>query len=504
MDSENPEIPEQDREEAPPEVESAPEGDSAEAESREEEERSVPETGSLSLSVSLDRMKVVLDCPVPPDDADSLILDITEELRVMGIGGRWLDEAYDARLRDLIENCDYPIEGEMLIEGQRPSEPAHGYVEWAKDFFSNTFVIDPETGAIDYRKRANQVSVSQGQLLATIHPPKAGEPGLNVYGNRIDPNTGRWPPLKAGNNVNWDHESHTLKAARTGRIRMRLDTVMVDEVFVVEGNVDLETGDIDHPGTVIVKGDIEAGAEVRAKGDIEVYGVIEQAAVTAGGSLTVRGGINGRGKGPVRAKGAVHAMFINEAVVEADSDILVHTEILNSRVKTTGSIVMAHGRLVGGKAMARNAIILGQLGSEALAPTEAQAGVDFHIIDGMETRHQEIEAASESLKQVKKEINHIYNRHSTITETLQEQINQLRKRERSLTSEIDKKHSQATTLHRKALGITRIRIEVLQMIYPETRISTYLDRMKVKEAFPGPCYVLREHDELKIMGGQPR
>ena len=113
-----------------------------------------------------------------------------------------------------------------------------------------------------------------------------------MFGKLIPPAAPEPAVVRAGAGVRAEPRGDLtcFYAARAGRFRWEDDTIHVDDVYVVQGNVGLATGHVNHPGTVIVHGDVQAGAQLLAGGDVEIKGAIECANVQTGGNLVVEGG----------------------------------------------------------------------------------------------------------------------------------------------------------------------------------------------------------------------
>ncbi|MCH7865430.1 MAG: DUF342 domain-containing protein, partial [Proteobacteria bacterium] len=213
---------------------------------------------------------------------------------------------------------------------------------------------------IRFRSRLGDgASVEEGQHLATVSPPISGKEGKDVFGNRVKVRRAQKARIRTGKNVRkegeWDYYADCA-----GRIRWEGHALHVDNVYTIPGDVDLKTGDVTHPGAVIVQKDVGEGAEIVADGDVEVYGIVEKATIKCGGSLTVRGGIVGGENCTIKVGGSLQALYIMDAHVEAVGDVEVEKEILQSVLTTDGNVLIPRGRIVGGRIAARSEVLVGQ------------------------------------------------------------------------------------------------------------------------------------------------
>ena len=135
------------------------------------------------LRLAKDKMSIHLDCRVHEDNLDLLVEEVQKELIGLGVQEPPdLNELKETLKRTAAEGDDPNLKDFVLIQGYPPTPPVDSKIEWAGDFFNTGFVVNPVTGAIDYRRRAAQLSVAEGQMLAQVIPPKEGTPGRNALG----------------------------------------------------------------------------------------------------------------------------------------------------------------------------------------------------------------------------------------------------------------------------------------------------------------------------------
>ncbi len=365
----------------------------------------------FNLRVSPDRMVVLLDCDTSSVDLRELGEAIRERMLSMGIA-----EPPDVtRLLQLLTAAagkDPRIEELGLAEGLKPVQPVDGRIVWLRDFFNPGFVVDEETGKIDYKQRAAMSSVLEGDLLARAIPPTEGNEGLDVLGKPIRIAKPRRPRIRAGKNVRHDKEESTYYAAASGRVRWVKEVLSVDNVYEVPGNVGPATGHIRHPAAVLVRGYVQEGYNIESIGDIEVRGLVEAAQLQTSGNLMVRGGIIGAGGQRIVVSGDIHARFIVDADILAGGDVYVEREIIRSHVVSRGSISIPNGRVVGGEIRALRGVVAGQVGSVANVPTTIIAGEHDSLDETALTDSMEIELLE---KRLAKE----FERHGPVVEEME-------------------------------------------------------------------------------------
>lgn len=330
-----------------------------------------------NLRVTEDKMSVILDCDLSIGELEMLVVDIGKELETLGIKVPSEQNKIKEQLNQAAKENPHLVDF-VLVKGEPPVPPQHGWVDWDGDFFNTGFVADKETGKVNYREKAARESVTKGTLLGRQVPVKEGKDGLDVFGKPIpteEPIT-YYPGV--GGNVRLDTNNNTYYAEKDGRVRLINDILYVDEVYIIEEDVNIETGNISHTGVVIVNRDVLGGAKIEAVGNIEVHGIIENAEIRAKGNLTAHGGIRQAEGHKVVVEGGINAKYIDGGDIEAKGDIVVEKEIINSTLKTLGAVMIPKGRIMGGETVALRGIFVGRSGSK-FTDTVLVAGEDFSI-----------------------------------------------------------------------------------------------------------------------------
>ncbi len=467
---------------------------------------------SFSVEVRRDRLAVLLTCRVPAGDLGDLEWHIRRELVKLGVVNCWKEEDLGAWLRSQVQ--DNPqLEKVVLVEGTRPVQPVDGRIEWAKDYFSKGFLVDAQTGAIDYRKHVAQRSVKKGELLARIIPPKPGVDGRDVFGRRISTRRPGLPRIRAQRNIRVDEEEDAYYADAEGRIhwvRKNLATdnaggfLSVDVVFVIPGSVNLETGDITHPGAVVVEHDVEEGATVEAGGDLEIKGVVEPSHLKVGGNLSVRGGIAGSADYKMVIDGTIRAKFILDACIDAAGDIIVESEIRHAHIRTRGAVTMPNGRIIGGSVLALGGITVEEAGSYNV-PTELITCEDYRLNDELAEKHREQEELEEALERIQLTLKPLIPRLKLLSPEKKKALAGLLEKAKELEVGIQGLGEEMEAL--KSLSRTRSKKEIRmsKCVYPETTLGIQGERFIVRHEFPGPAVAILSEGLVKLQqfAGRP-
>jgi len=420
---------------------------------------------AVSVTVSDDRMTVRAHGESSEGPVDAVIAVICEQTRELGTTLSVDDVALHRKVSDALSAEDDAWDV-VVLQGTPPKPPVDERLDWKRDFFATGFKVDPVTGRIDYRERAACQSVETGEVLVEIIPGEPGEPGLDVFGKTVPPQTPKKAALRSATHVAFDETAGRFTAARPGRVRLSANTLYVDDTLEINGSVGLETGNIKTHAHLIVHQDIEDLAVVKTEGGIEVANVIGAATVTSGGDLIAARGIAGAGKSSISVDGVVQAGYISNADIRARAGVTVLKEILQSDVRTCGDVTVEEGRIVGGKIVALGDIVIGEVGSGVGVPTLLIAGEDYTLATFLAEREAESEKLRATCDGIRAKIDPLIKRMRTLTATqrktlteLASQIKKMESRLRDITEEI--KERTASGKHRPGASI-----RILRRVHP--------------------------------------
>ncbi|MBN1592153.1 MAG: DUF342 domain-containing protein [Candidatus Coatesbacteria bacterium] len=149
----------------------------------------------------------------------------------------------------------------------------------------------------------------------------------------------------------------------------------MDAPLLIDGDVDIRTGDIEGAGDIVVKGDVRSGLTVKAKGSVKVQGVVETSTIAAGGHVEVGCGIAGRGKGKIQAGGKISIGYANQATLESKAGIVIRSYAMNSTLLTDEDVLIAgEGVLVGGILMAGGSVFASRVGHKGADVRDTSKG----------------------------------------------------------------------------------------------------------------------------------
>ncbi len=442
-------------------------------------------TPGFDLRLSDDYMVLLLSCTLPPRNPELVVARVRSEMVDLGFEDeRHIQDAV-TRLEKAMPHGPQ-LEDVVLLEGLPPTAPVDESITWGGNFHAKGFTIDPATGRADYRRKIADVSVTKDQLLAEIIPGSEGENGHDVFGRIVPPRAPRPARIREGKNVRFEAGSSQFFATESGRIRYVAGTLSVDDIFHIKGDAGLRTGNIDHPGALVVGRDIQTDSEVRATGDIDVGENIEDAVVESGGNITVAGGISCKEKCSIRVAGNLHARFIRNAHIDAGGDIYVDSEINQCVIRTRGAVIVTNGRIVGGNIIALRGVETGSLGSEACIPGEVTVAKDYTMEGTVVKKRAELESARELVMKLRQSVAPLRAKRDSLPPRLQAQLLQLNEELKKREAVFKKVEKELNTIFQATRQAAVPHVYVHGTVFPDNLIQIGAQVKKIKDRVQGP------------------
>ncbi len=281
----------------------------------------------------------------------------------------------EKRLRELLTS-NSKVYKETIARGVMPINGEDGYIKYYFDIEKEIKPKILEDGTVDYKELDAINTVTAGEVLAELIPPREGKDGIKVTGDIIPYKKGKSPLLKYGKNVRLLNNDKTLVAEKDGLVALKGDKVIVLDVLRVD-NVDNTIGNIRFDGSVMVRENVLSGFKVIANGDVQVNGVVEGGYIENTGDVIIKQGIQGYNRLTVQTKGNLSTKFIENSVIKADKDITAES-IMHSQVscKQNLTLVGKKGLIVGGICRAGKEIKAKTVGSLMSTNTILEVGID--------------------------------------------------------------------------------------------------------------------------------
>ena len=218
--------------------------------------------------------------------------------------------------------------------------------------------------------------VHQGEVVARRIPEKEGIPGTTVTGTEIPFSTESVSQLQPGNHTRLVDDE--VVAEIGGQLQIRENAFHIEDHLEITGTVGFETGSIEFPGDVVLRGEVKDGFHIWAGRSITSTVTVDVSEVYCRGDFSSTGGIIGRGKALLRCGGKVQARFASTCFVESKSSVFLNSYVYQSQIGCQDRLATGKtGRIVGGVATTVNGVRAHALGNQALVPTLVRTGVDF-------------------------------------------------------------------------------------------------------------------------------
>ena len=286
-------------------------------------------------------------------------------------------------------------------------------------------------------ERSRIMAATKGQPIARLVWGDRGSDDGNASAGPTAEAGGATAASALGANVELMDDGVTIRAVAAGMVRLQEGRIWIDSALHIPGHVDFTTGNIEFSGDVLIHGNVVDLFKVISGGSISVAGVIEAAEVQAAGGLIASGGIAARDKGRCQAGHDLIARYITNATVEAGNDVVVQTEVANSRVICGGKLTIEQGTLLAGHITANGGVGCQTLGSPGQVPTIVEVGIDEGLRRLCSARLPEIEAQFRKVQQVKQAVEPFMRNQKTLTAEQRETATELLYNASELQSQAD-------------------------------------------------------------------
>ena len=385
-------------------------------------------------------------------------------------------------------------------------EPVPGQDAAITFHFNRDRALTPElleSGDVDHKNLNAVESATAGQLIVSKTPPSEGEPGEDVRGRPLEARHGRDMRIGQGRNTVLDEDGAALYAECDGHVYVSGGMVHVEDMYVVDGDVDYATGNIDFTGLVLVRGFVREGFQVNTNSDIRILGGVEGAQViTSLGAISIRLGVQGRNKAVLLSEGGVRAKFIAQATVETAGDVVVQESIMHSTI-TAGRSVLAEGpkgSIIGGAVRAQETVVARFIGSEAHVKTnivleslDPESGLPVRDVLGKQRAKvsRELDTCMVTIKKLKQKID----RHAGDSGLLQVFKANVHKA-RGLSDIMNRLNQDTTRFHARYGPAGRRFIRATSMAYPQVHLTIEGCRLPVEDTIKAASFSVDMHRNI--------
>ncbi len=326
-------------------------------------------------------------------------LDITFERVMQAVRDKRISYGINEdAISDAVKNRKY---GDNICIA-RWDAPENGTDGKVKNLFSTDRTIKPaedENGVVDYKDLGLVCNISKGTTIAEITMPTEGTPGKDIMGRTVMQKKGIAARISAGKGTEFINDGTELIASVNGNLRFVNGAFTVDEELVINGDVDVSSGNIDFIGSITIRGSVFDGFKVRARKNISINGTVTNAELEAGGDISVRiGAINSS----IICKGNVTLGFCENCNVQSDRDVTSASFVGGTIYAGKKIIAGGKGVMMGGKYTALENIEANIIGSESYAKTLITLGNNAVLSEEREKLTKNIDDMKNKLDQLAK------------------------------------------------------------------------------------------------------
>ncbi|TVR03405.1 MAG: DUF342 domain-containing protein [Spirochaetaceae bacterium] len=397
----------------------------------------------------------------------------------------------------LAQFVDEPMYKEpvLVAEGEKPENGRDARVVYNFETDSSTVHLKETDGKVDFKELNLVQNVVEGQVLAKKSPPERGKPGRTVTGKLLPARDGGQTTIQIGKNVRLSDDGSAAYAEINGQVTLLAGKINVEPVYVINGNVNLKTGNVLFLGTVLVKGNVDDGFSVKAAGNIEIMGNVGKSALDAEGDIIVHQGIAGKNSGTVRCGKNLWSRFIENASVQAGGVVAVSDGIMNSEVDANKKVVCRGKRasIVGGHIRASEEIDAKALGSTAGVETILEVGYDPERkkrFDDLSVRKEELLKSQEEIDRNLGTLENLKRNKGNLTKEKLEHLIAEQKHKQEILREIKKIDSEMQEIQEYLSQLkTHGRISASGTVFPGVKIHIKDAALEVRNEFKAVTFI---------------
>lgn len=231
--------------------------------------------------------------------------------------------------------------------------------------------VEDEHGVVDFKNLGLINNITAGTPIAEISFPTDGEPGMDITGRPVPQKVGTPAKYNVGAGTQLVNNDTQIVASINGNLVYKNGAFVVEEKIVINGDVDVSSGNIDFIGDITIKGGVFEGFRVVSKRNITIMGLVTSAEIIADGDVVVKGGV-------INSKVVSHANvkvgFCENSDITADGNVESPSFVGGEIFASEKIIASNKGVMVGGKYTALNGVEASVIGSENYTKTLVTLG----------------------------------------------------------------------------------------------------------------------------------
>lgn len=280
-----------------------------------------------------------------------------------------------------------------------PEDGIDGVIQYFFNKDKHVAPVEDENGVVDYKNLGLVNNIISGTPIAEISMPTEGTPGMDITGKRVPQRVGTPAKFNVGTGTQLVNNDTEIVAALDGNLVFKNGAFVVEEKIVINGDVDVSSGNIDFIGDILIKGGVFEGFRVASKRNISIMGLVTNAEIIASGDISVKiGVINSK----VQSKANVKVGFCENSNITADGTVESPSFVGGEVFAGDKIIASGKGVMVGGKYTALNGVEASVIGSENYTKTLITLGNNAVLSEERERLEKENATMEEQADQLAK------------------------------------------------------------------------------------------------------
>ncbi|QCR32802.1 DUF342 domain-containing protein [Lysinibacillus sp. SGAir0095] len=325
----------------------------------------------IELEISRDKMSANISLNETNEEVKNNQDTIKQNLNELLIRHQIIHGIKDIDLHKLITGKSY-----CIAEGTQPTKGEDAKITYLE--IPERKPVIHEDGKANYFEMNFIFEIKEGDWLGEKIPPQPGIEGKNILGESVPAPFGNDEPLHYDPQAAYEvaeNNKIVLYAAKNGAVENHQGLLTVNNHLNIDGDVGIATGNIEFDGSVSIRGTVNSGFSVYATGDISIEspeGVTGAKLIKSeNGDIYIKGGIFGLGETEVKAGGSIFVRHVNDANLFAQNEIVIGFYSLGSYLVANTILLDANkGKIIGGKAVAKNTIVTAISGNRLERRTE--------------------------------------------------------------------------------------------------------------------------------------
>lgn len=330
-------------------------------------ENKIPVNSTVEISIDPNRTAAFVSFTQPENGG----LDMTMEKVKKALDENFVSFGIlEEDLKKAVEQKRYN-ENICAAKWQPPVNGIDGVVQYYFNKDKHIAPVEDEHGVVDYKNLGLINNITAGTPIAEISFPTEGEPGIDITGMKVAQKVGTPARYNVGAGTQLVNGDTQIVAAINGNLVFKGGAFVVEEKIIINGDVDVSSGNVDFIGDVMVKGGVFEGFRVASKRSITIMGLVTSAEIVADGDVMVKGGvINSK----VVSKANVKVGFCENSDITANGNIESPSFVGGEIFASEKIIASGKGVMVGGKYTALNGVEASVIGSENYTKTLVTLG----------------------------------------------------------------------------------------------------------------------------------